>query len=121
MTNSRQDCRVSNLVAIQVQDGQYSPIPGGVEELIRVPSRGKRASFRFPIPYNAANHQVRVIEGSPVSMRNRITQFTAFVDGTRSFRSNVAGNATREGELLEQFLHPRSVLGNVGVVLAVGT
>src|SRR5919199_3816608 len=75
MTNSRQDCRVSNLVAIEVQDRQYCTIPYGVEELIGVPSCSEGPSFSFPISYDTANYQVRVIKGSPVSMRNRITQF----------------------------------------------
>src|SRR5919202_3084211 len=121
MTNSRQDCRVSNLVAIEVQDRQYCTIPYGVEELIGVPSCSEGTSFSFPISYDTANYQVRVIKGSPVSMRNRITQFTTFMDRARSFRGDVARNSTREGELLEQLLHPTGVLGNVGVVLAVGT
>jgi hypothetical protein len=52
-------------------------------------------------------------------MGNGITQFTSFVDGTWSFGGDVAGNP-RGGELLEQSLHACRILGNVGVVLAIG-
>ncbi len=53
-------------------------------------------------------------------MGNCITQFPTFMDGAGCFGSGVARNSTWEGELLEQPLYPLGVLGNVGVVLAIG-
>jgi hypothetical protein len=102
-----------------VQDGQYGTIAYRVEEFIGVPSGSEGSGFSFPVPYNAAYNQVRVIKGSAVSVRNGITQFTTFMDGARGFRGDVARNSTREGELLEQLLHPIGVLGDIRVVLAV--
>ena len=38
-------------------------------------------------------------------MGKSITQLAAFVDGARSLRCHVTGDAARKGELLEQALH----------------
>ena len=54
-------------------------------------------------------------------MRNGITQLAALVDGTRRFRSAVARNTTREGELLEHLLHTFLVLADIRIYLAVAS
>jgi len=53
-------------------------------------------------------------------MAQGVTKFTAFVDAPRRLGRDVAGDATREAELLEQPLHALRVLANIGVDLAVG-
>ena len=43
------------------------------------------------------------------------------MDGPGGFESHVTGNAPRERKLLEELFHPFSILGDVGIHLAVGT
>ena len=50
-----------------------------------------------------------------------ISQLTTFVDGTRSFRSYMAGDSSRERELLTQFLQSIHIFSDIWIYLAVGT
>ena len=53
-------------------------------------------------------------------MRERVAQLAAFMDGPGRLGRDMAGDAAREGELLEQGLHALLVRGDVGVDLGVG-
>src|SRR5207248_9934488 len=94
-------------------------IANGIEKLVGMPARGQRARLRFAVPDHATDHQVRIVEGGAVSVRNRVAQFAALVNGAGSLGRDVAGHASRKRELLEQSLHAFGVLGDVGVELAV--
>src|SRR5262245_9034192 len=52
-------------------------------------------------------------------MRQGVAKFAPLVNRTRSFRSNVAGNATRERKLGEQPFHSSLVLRDVRINLGV--
>ena len=117
--NTRQQGRVGDLVAVQVQDRQNNAVRHRIEELVAVPRGCQRAGLRLAVTDNHGCDQVGVIQHRTEAVRQRITQFTALVDGARGLRSNVAGNAARERELLEQALHALGVLADVRVNLAV--
>ena len=53
-------------------------------------------------------------------MVQRIAELAALVDGAGRLRGRVRGDPAGEGELLEQPAHPRGVLGDARVELAVG-
>ena len=61
-----------------------------------------------------------MVERRPVGVHQRVAELAALVDGAGRLRGRVRGDATGEGELLEQPGHPRGVLGDAGVELAVG-
>src|SRR5207245_10663719 len=86
---------VSDLVAIEVKDGQHSPITPRIHELVRMPACGEGSGLGFAVTDYAADEQVGIVERRAVGMRNRITQFTAFMNGSRRFRSDVTRNSAR--------------------------
>ena len=52
-------------------------------------------------------------------MGDGIAQFASLVNGTRSLRRDMAGDASGKRELLEKLFHPFGVLRDAGVKLAV--
>ena len=115
-----EETRVSDLVAVQVKDGQHTAIAGGVEELVAVPARGEWSGLGFAVADDAGDDQVRVVEGGSVSVAQGVAQFAAFVDATGSLGGDVAGDAARKAKLLEELFHPRRVLADIRVHLAIG-
>ena len=121
MRDPGQHCRVGDLVPVQVQDRQHRPVPGRVEELIRVPAGSQRPGLGLAVADHARHEQVRVVERRPVGVHERVPELAALMDGARRLRRHVRGDAAGEGELPEQPGHPRGVLGNARVDLAVGS
>ena len=111
---------VGDLVAVEVQYGQHRPVDRRVQELVGVPSRRQRAGLGLAVAYDAGHQQVRVVEGGSVGVRERVAQLSALVDRARRLSGHMAGDAAGKRELLEQPLHAGLVLGDLGVVLAVG-
>ena len=111
---------VGDLVAVQVQDGQHRPVGGRIQELVGVPGSGQGPGLRLPVAHHAGHDQVRVVEGRPEGVGQGVAQLPALVDGARGLGRHVAGDPSGKGELLEQPLQPRLVLGDLRIILAVG-
>lgn len=109
-----------DLVAVQMQDGQYGAVMDRIEKLVRVPARGERPGLRLAVADHAGNDQVRIVEGRTVSVRQRITQLAALVDRPGCLGRDMTGDAARKRELLEQPLHSLLVLSDVQIDLAIG-
>ena len=118
--DARQDRRVRDLVAVQVQDRKDRPVVDRVEELVRMPARGQRPGLGFAVADDAADDEVGVVECGAVGMRERVTEFAAFVDRTGRLGRHVTRDPARERELAEQLAHPVRVLADARVDLAVG-
>ena len=65
----REDRRVGDLVAVEVQDGQHRAVARRVDELVRVPAGGERPGLRLAVADDAGDEQVRVVEGRAVGVR----------------------------------------------------
>ena len=111
---------IADLKAVEVENRQHSAISYGIQKLVAVPGGCQRTGFCLAIAYHAGCNQVRIVKHRAKGMRQRIAQFAAFVDGTGGFGCNMAGNAAREGELLEQPLHALDIPAHIGINLAVG-
>src|SRR5690348_2496260 len=85
-----------------------------------MPACGQWSGFGFSIANNAGDDQVWIIEGRAVRMHKRVAKFAAFVDRSRRFRSNVAGNTVGPAELTEEALDAVAILLNVRIDLGVG-
>ena len=92
--HASEDSRVGNFISIQIEDGQYDTVCNRIDEFIALPRRCQRSRFGFAITYDSSGNQVGIVKNSPTGVGNRITQFAAFMDGARCFRSAVAGHAT---------------------------
>ena len=115
-----EEARVGDLVAVEVKDRQHAAVAGRVQELVAVPARRERPGLGLAVADDAGDDQVLVVEGRAIGMAQRIAEFAAFMNAARRFRSNVAGNATGEAELLEQPLHALRVLTDIRIDFAVG-
>lgn len=106
LRNARQQGRVGDLVAVQVQDRQNNAVRHRIEELVAVPRGCQRAGLRLAVTDNHGCDQVGVIQHRTEAVRQRITQFTALVDGARGLRGNVAGNAAGNENCLNRRFMP---------------
>ena len=111
--------RVADLVAVQMQDRQHRPVADRVEELGGMPGRGQRPGLGLTVADDAGHDQVRIVEHGAERVAQRVAQFPAFVDRSRSRRRHMAGNASGKRELGEQLLHPGLVLTHVGIDLRI--
>ena len=73
-----------------------------------------------PSPTTASHQQVGIVEGGPEGVDQRVAQLAALVDRAGRLGRGVAGNASREGELVEEGPHPGQILGHLRIDLAVG-
>ena len=110
---------IRDLVAVEMQDWQHGSVASGVEELVRVPCRRKRAGLGFPVADHASHEEVGIVERGSERMDDRVAQFATLVDGTRRLWRDVARHASGERELLEQFPHPIRVSADLRIYLAV--
>src|SRR5215469_8901068 len=102
-----------------MQYWQHHTVANGIQELVDVPRGCERCRFRFPVPDDRGNNQVRVIESSARGVGEHVAKFTAFVDRARLFRCAVASNASGKGELLEKRPQAFFVLTLVGIYLRI--
>ncbi len=118
--DARQDGRVGDLVAVQVQHREDRPVAGGVDELVRVPARGQRPGLRLAVAHDAQREQVGVVEHRPVGVHERIAQLAALVDRPGRLRRDMRRDAAGVGELAEQPAQALGVRPDLRIDLAVG-
>jgi hypothetical protein len=53
---------IADLVTVEMQDRQHSPIPDGIEELVGMPRGGQRTRLSFSVTDDAGHNQFRVVE-----------------------------------------------------------
>ncbi len=121
LRNTREHGRLSDLVAVQVQDRQDRAVPDRVEELVRVPACRQRPGLGLTVPDDRADQQVRIVERGTEGMGEGVAQLPALVDRAGNLRRHVAGDTTGKGELAEQPAQPGGVLGDGGVDVGVRT
>src|SRR6266478_2616288 len=86
-----------------------------------MPTCRQWAGFRFAVSYDAAHQQIGIVERRSIRMRNGVTEFAAFVNRSRRFRGDVAWNAPRKRELLEEMLQPFCILRDMRIDFAVSS
>src|SRR5262249_5967874 len=89
--DASEETRVSDLVAVQVENWEHTTIAGRVEEFVAVPAGGKRPRLGLTVAHNASDDEVRVVESGPIGMAERIAEFAAFVNAARRFRATWLG------------------------------
>ena len=120
LRNAREDGRIRDLVAVEMQDRQDDAVALWVEELVRVPAGRERPGLGFSVADDAADEQVGVVERSAIGMHERIAELAALVDRARSLRRDVARDAAGEGELPKEPPKAFLVAPDVRVDLRVG-
>ena len=119
--DARENGRIGDLVAVEMQDRQHRPIALRIEELVGVPAGGQRPSLRLAVADHGGDDQVRIVEGRAVGVRKRVAKLAALVDRAGRLGRDVAWDSAGKRELGEEPLHPVLVLRDVRIDLAVGS
>jgi hypothetical protein len=119
LRDTGQDSGIGDLVLVQGQDRHHRPVPGGIDELIAVPTRCQRTGLGLTVADHTEHGQVRVVEGRAVRVHQRVTQLATFVKRSRRLRCTMARHPTRIRELPEERRHPLLVPGSVAVQLRI--
>ena len=117
----RKDCRIGDLVAVQMEDRKHRPIGGWIQELVGVPTRGERAGLGLAVAHDAGNEKIGIVEGRAVGVDEGVAEFAALVDGAGSLWSHMAWDSIRPTELAEEALDAVGVLLDMRIHLGVGT
>ena len=121
VADTGEDCRVVDLVTVQVQYGKNSTVGDGIEELGAVPWGCQGTGLGLTITHHCQGNQVGVVEDSAEGVGDGVTQLTTLVNTAWCFRSGVRANSAREGELLEEPLHALLIFTHLRINLAIGT
>lgn len=84
-----------------------------------MPAGRKRPGLGLAIPDDTGDDEVGIVERRPKCVGQGIAKLAPFMDRARRFWRYMARDSAREGELLEQALHPLGVVGDVGIDFAV--
>ncbi len=114
-----QQCRVGDLVAVEVEDRQHGAVPDRVEEPASVPARRQRAGLGLAVADHAGHHEAGVVERRAAGVGQRVAKLPALVDRPGGLRRDVAGHPAGEGELAQQLAHPGRVPRDARVHLGV--
>ncbi len=94
--------RVGDLVTVEMEDRQNGPIRGRIEELVAVPAGREGPGLGLAVADDAADQEIRVVEGRAEGVGQRVAELAALVDRARRFGRDVTGDAAGERELPEQ-------------------
>ena len=114
--DARQQRRVVDLVAVEMQDRQHRAVADRVQELVGVPATwpAARSRLRRRRPPTATIRS-GIVERGAEGVRDAVAELAALVDRARRLRRAVAADAAGEGELLEELAacppRPRSCSG----------
>ncbi len=120
VADAREDGRVGDLVAVEVEDRQHRAVAERIDELVRVPGGRERAGLGLSVADHAGHDEIGVVEAGAIGMRQAVAQLAALVDGPGGFRGDVRADLAGEGELLEELAHSLRVFALVRVDLRVG-
>ena len=117
--NAVEDRRTGDLRAVQMEDREDRAVARRIEELVRVPARRQRPGFRLAVTDDAGDDQPGIVEGGAIRMGERVAELAAFMDRAGGLGRDVARDAARERELLEEAPHPFGIPADVGIDLGV--
>src|SRR4051812_21745546 len=84
-----------------------------------MPTACQRTCFSLAVTDDACREQIGIIEHRPISVRQGVAELSAFMNGTGSLGSRVAGNAPRKRKLSKEFLQASLVLRNIRIQFGV--
>ena len=118
--NAREDRRIGDLVAVQVQDRQHRSVGLGVQEFVRVPCGRERTGFGLAVADHAGDNERGIVEHRAERMTQAVAEFAALVDRAGAFGRRVTRNSAGKRELLEQAPQAVGVAADLRVDLAIG-
>jgi len=120
MRYASQDCRIGDLVAVEMKDGQDGAVGGGIKELVGMPACGERTGLGFAVADDAGDDEIGIVEGCSIGVDEGVSELAAFVDGAGSFGRDVAGDSVGPAELAEEALDAVAIPLDVRIDFGVG-
>lgn len=80
LVDASEHCRVVDLVAVQVQDGQHAAVADRVEELVAVPGCCERTRLALAVTDDCEGDGLWVVEDGAEGVRERVAELAALVD-----------------------------------------
>jgi len=111
VVHGSEDGAFRDFEAVDVEDGEDGTRFGRVDVLEAMPSSSGGTGLCFAIAYDAAYNEVWVVHDGAKGGTECVAEFTAFVDCTRSFGVDVAGESTRNAEASDELLKACTVAG----------
>src|SRR6266516_5653836 len=103
------DGGIGDFIAIQVQDGQDRAGFGRIKKLVAMPGGSGRSGLRLAIADDAGHNQIGIIHGSAKGGRQRIAQFSSFVNGSWNTRIEVTWKSAGPGKAAHKFFNPDAI------------
>src|SRR5487761_1753249 len=88
-----------------MKDRQYRAVADRVQKFIRMPGGCQWPGLRFAVPHHHTCDQIGIVECRAECMRQAVSQFAAFVDGTWHLRRAMASKLAGKGKSAEEFQH----------------
>jgi hypothetical protein len=63
-----------------MESWEHRSVMHRIEKLVGMPAGGKRSGFGFTVANDAGNDEARIIEGGAECVRQRVSQFAAFMN-----------------------------------------
>ena len=108
MLDTSQYGRVTDLVAIEVQDRQHGSVETWVQELVGLPCGSQRTRFCLTIADDAGDDQTWIVERSPEGMAERVPKLTTFMNRSRRRRRTWLEIPPGKENCLNSFFSPVS-------------
>ena len=87
VTNARQDRRIGDFIAVEMQDRQHRAVMHRIEKLVGMPAGCERSRFCFAVADDGGDDEVGVVEGRAEGVRQRIAKLAALMDRARASRA----------------------------------
>src|SRR5262245_13309063 len=103
-----------------MKNRQHSPVARGVQKLVGMPAGGQRSRLALAVANHAAGDQVGIVKDRAVSVDERISEFSTFMNRAWCFRGGMTWDSSRKRKLLEEPSHALFILANARIDLAIG-
>src|ERR1700731_421393 len=98
-----------------MQNGKHGAIAHRVQKFVGVPTGSQRSCLRFSVPDRYGHDQVGIVERGPEAMGKAVSEFASLMNRSRSFRSAMTADTSRERKLLEELVQPLGILALVRI------
>ena len=120
VADAREDGRVGDLVAVEVQNRQHRTVADRIDEFVRMPGGGERPGLGFAVAHHAGDDQLGIVQAGAIGMGQAVAELATLVDGTGGFRGDVRTDVAGKGKLFEELAQALRVFALVGIDLGVG-
>ena len=106
LRDAGEEAGVGDLVAVQVEDREYAPVSGRIEELVAVPAGCEGSGLRLAVADDTGDDQVRVVERRPIGVAQGVPKLAPLVNAARRLGATWLGMPPGKLNCLNSFRIP---------------